>query len=778
MTSPPAAAHPRRTASRQRTVTATGPLHRLMRAGRWPAGGMARLVWVVVALAVALLGLVLLSALYGMAYEWVGQAWAGHAAAPVEGPPQLRENRWSATYSPGKGHPGVPMQLDLLDARSTLHVPALARSGWVGMKGQPDNPLSDAFLRPDGFPILELTWPSVHLPDPGWCSEASTTRAPEDACPVLSMRLRSEPLGDADRALLAARSSLPDQTSLPPEQRTVSTWTAFTTRTGQDGLPHWAGWVCDLDHLIEQNNDLNAWWGQDESQFAMDLADATCHTPPTRLTRHWPALAYHWPALGRHEVHPVLWECPARRGCEARFVHANRLVRLELPGGVIDGQAQGAGAASAQPAHLHLRPRLLQAAWQTLEDAARAATLPAEQATASAASQWQSAMQQETAWCATLAKYVARHDARQTAASSPGQFQAELARKRDERSQIMGTVVSAHPRGPCARGFHRVMRHLALAPDSAAPPFAPEGVPPQVLASAQELATAEQRLTQRLSDPLWHAVDALLLQAPPATRTLARLRWNSTSVRLQQAPLEALALHDALGAQALAQLDPVELIRLRMQLAWALDRLARTPSAQTPPTAALANRVPELFWQASQQWLGMQGDLSATLDPVDGVALLVHTASHLRALTSGAASADADSAKGGVESPSLVVGQAQQRLETVIQGMERLARQLAVKPDTPPLFKATQLGTLAVHAAWHAHYLAGAATPSTTQARSAWRTWLADWANWQATQLPTLPHGTNLLAGVALHRDAALSGKAIHPDCPGGHLLGCRMSVP
>ncbi len=479
------AALPRRTASRQRTVTATGPLHRLMRAGRWLAGGRARLVWVAVAAAAAKQGLVLLSALYAMAHEWVGQTWAGRAAAPVEGQPLLRENRWSATYSPGKGHPGVPMQLDLLDARSTLHVPALARSGWVGMKGQPDNPLGDAFLRPDGFPILELAWPSVHLPDPGWCSEASTTRAPEDACPVLSMRLRSEPLGDADRALLAARSSLPDQTSLPPEQRTVSTWTAFTTRTGQDGLPHWAGWVCDLDHLIEQNNDLNAWWGQDESLFAMDLADATCHTPPTRLTRHWPALAYHWPALGRHEVHPVLWECPARRGCEARFVHANRLVRLELPGGVIDGQTQGAGAASAQPAHLHLRPRLLQAAWQTLEDAARAATLPAEQATASAASQWQSAMQQETAWCATLAKYVARHDARQTAASSPGQFQAALARKRDERSQIMGTVVNAHPRGPCARGFHRVMRHLTLAPDSAAPPFAPEGVPPQVLASAQ-----------------------------------------------------------------------------------------------------------------------------------------------------------------------------------------------------------------------------------------------------------------------------------------------------
>jgi len=67
---------------------------------------------------------------------------------------------------------------------------------------------------------------------------------------------------------------------------------------------------------------------------------------------------------------------------------------------------------------------------------------------------------------------------------------------------------------------------------------------------------------------------------------------------------------------------------------------------------------------------------------------------------------------------------------------------------------------------------------ATYRAGAAWRTWLADWANWQATQLPTLPHGTNLLAGVALHRDAALSGKAIHPDCPGGHLLGCRMSVP
>ena len=76
---------------------------------------------------------------------------------------------------------------------------------------------------------------------------------------------------------------------------------------------------------------------------------------------------------------------------------------------------------------------------------------------------------------------------------------------------------------------------LALAPDSAAPPFAPEGVPPQVLASAQELATAEQRLTQRLSDPLWHAVDALLLQTPPATRTLARLWAKTISLRFRSA---------------------------------------------------------------------------------------------------------------------------------------------------------------------------------------------------------------------------------------------------
>lgn len=744
----------------------------------WPGGRSARLVWVAVALPVLAGVFALLSVLISMVLGWLDGSMARAAVVPVDGPPLLREDRWAVAYSPGKGQPGVPMQLDLLDARSTLHVPLLARSGWVGLQGQPDVPLGRAHLHTDGFPVLELAWPSVHLPDPGWCTDTSASRSPEDVCPVLGMRLRSTPLTDADRAWLAASTTLPDQESLPSGQRTVTLWTAFTTRTAQDGTPRWAGWVCDVPYLVSRNEDLNT-WGLDESLLAMDLADADCHAPPTRLTRYWPELAYRWPVLGRHEVHPVVWVCPPGSGCEARFAHANRMVSLALPGGFIDGEAEDESA-SAQPAHLahlHLRPRLVQAAWQTLEDAARHVGTTGN----TTALQWLRTMQQETAWCEALAERMARQPP-----EPPGQAQAAQGRRREGRNEVMRTVTSAHPRGPCARAFHRVLHHLELPPDGNAPPVAPQAVAPEVLASAQRLAQAEERISQRLSDPLWHAVDALLLHSPPATRTLARLRWHSTSVRLQQAPLEVLALYDAAGADT-DRLSPAEHIRLRMQLAWALEhRILHQTPAQALANPALGDRVAELFWQASQQWLGTSADdLSATLDPVDGVALLVHTASHLRAAITGASGGAAAGVVPAGGTLPVAAQPLQQRLATVVQGMELLARQLAARNGIGPNVQAVQLGTLAVHAAWHAHHLAltsstgvATATSSTTAARTAWRDWLNGWADWQLTQLPLLPQGASLLAGVELHRDAARSGKRTSPDCPGGHLLGCRMALP
>jgi hypothetical protein len=302
----------------------------------------------------------------------------------------------------------------------------------------------------------------------------------------------------------------------------------------------------------------------------------------------------------------------------------------------------------------------------------------------------------------------------------------------------------------------------------------------EVLKVAQGLAVLEQKHTGDLSEPLWHAVDLLLVQAHGPS-SVARLNWHNTPRRLQQAPKAVLEMLDALGDGTVAQhLPPAEAIRLRMNLAFALEQSSRDRA----PDAVSPDRVMGLFLQASQLWLQHMHPPGLTpaqaddlLSPMDSVALLTFTASQVRAF------GNRPAADGSSREP-----QAAELLETLVRGMEHLAHRLAQRTDRSPQVQATQLGTLGIHAAWHAHHLALMPPPqaggralsrsASPPVQLAWVAWLDQWTQWNATSLAALPQGADLLAGVAVHRDAARKAQRTQPDCPGAHLWGCKMAIP
>jgi hypothetical protein len=228
------------------------------------------------------------------------------------------------------------------------------------------------------------------------------------------------------------------------------------------------------------------------------------------------------------------------------------------------------------------------------------------------------------------------------------------------------------------------------------------------------------------------------------------------------------------AGDALTQMPAAHLISLRMNLAWALERKARDRGDDTQETL---DQITTLFLQASQSWLNVADD---PLAPTDSVALLTHTAHHVRAFGKRLA-ADGSSRE----------AQAAEVLGTVVRGMETLAQRLARQSHLSPQERVALLGTLAVHGAWHAQYLAFLPAqdtnvvsptmrgrPSPPPLDAAWVEWLEQWTQWQASQLSHLPQGSKLLAGVELHRDATRSGKRLTLDCPGAQLLGCKMAQP
>ena len=697
--------------------------------------------------------------------------WKSHAAktkGAQSGPPVLREESWSVRYAPGAGKAGLPMQLDILDVKQTLHLPFLVRAGMVGLKDQPAEELTPPQLGANGFPALELAWPSVHLPAADWCiNQQAPTGA---ACPVFSMQLRSRPITEKDWALLNAKTVLADQESLTVTDRTVSLWTAFTTLT-HDAQRLWAGWVCELDHLVGRNEDLHA-WGLEEGVFPIDLADVSCHVPTNRLTRFWPELAYHWPTLGGYDIHPVIWQCPLRKGaaCEVQFEHQGRLVTLELPGGVMLGDMS-----ATKPAHQSTRPRLVQAAWAMLENAARQAenandAPPLQQ-------RWQQALQQELAWCERLSQHHTTYLQTQAPAV------AQTLQKAWSVSPWL--ISSPHPRGPCARSFHRLAHLLEVAGASKTPATAfPAATWTQALAGAQRLAAVDKQQRQRPSEPVWRLVDELMMHhasatAPTPAAIAARLNWQNTPERLSRGPVAVWAMLEAAG-DALTHMPVADVMRLRMNLAWALERKVRE---ETDERRVSADDITTLFLQASQAWLSLPADQDP-LSPIDSVALLTHTATHVRRFGHRPA-ADGSSRH----------TQAAQVLGTLIHGMERLAQGIAQHPNLTPTDRVAHLGTLAVHAAWHAEHLAwmptqdtpsppntpsaiGRARPSAPPLDAAWVEWLTHWTQWQTSQLSGLPQGARLIAGVEVHRDAIRSGKRLSPDCPGAYLLGCKMAQP
>ncbi|MEN9844166.1 MAG: hypothetical protein RLZZ612_1995 [Pseudomonadota bacterium] len=675
--------------------------------------------------------------------------------------PILREEAWSVTYAPGAGKAGVPMQLDVLDVRQTLHLPFLVRTGMVGLKDQATDELGPERLGADGFPALELTWPSVHLPVTDWCMNNQVPTVA--ACPVFSIHLRSRALTEKDRALLHTKAVLADQEGLGMTSRTVSLWSAFTT-VDRDTRPLWAGWVCELDYLVERNEDLHS-WGLEEGVFPIDLADTTCHVPTTRLTRFWPELAYHWPTTGGYTLHPVIWQCPLREGsvCAAWFEHRGRLITLEIPGGVVWGDT------AITPAYQRVRPQLIQAVWQMLENATHQAL---EGRDASVQYQrWQQALQQELAWCERLSKH--------SASDQQGTTPAMAQKIQQVWSRPPWRINSPHPRGPCARGFHRLVHMLEVVGQSQTPATAfPAAAWTQALASAQRLAAVEKQQLRQSSEAMWHLVDELMQHASasagqPLAVTLARLNWQNTPERLHRDPTAVLAMLNAAG-DALTQMPAADLISLRMNLAWALERKVRDRGEDGD---AALDQITTLFLQASQAWLNVADD---PLAPTDSVALLTHTAHHVRAFGKRLA-ADGNARE----------AQAAAVLSVVVRGMETLAQRLARQSHLSPQERVALLGTLAVHGAWHAQYLAFLPAqdtnavsptmrgrPSPPPLDAAWVEWLEQWTQWQASQLSHLPQGSKLLAGVELHRDATRSGKRPTLDCPGAQLLGCKMAQP
>ena len=103
---------------------------------------------------------------------------------------------------------------------------------------------------------------------------------------------------------------------------------------------------------------------------------------------------------------------------------------------------------------------------------------------------------------------------------------------------------------------------------------------------------------------------------------------------------------------------------------------------------------------------------------------------------------------------------------SLVPAMADLARRLARPSASDAGARYHRSAELAVHAAWHANWLA---LHGSDPAR--WRAWLSDWADWAPTVRPPVSEGEATItttttaprwvAGVLAHRDAAAAGRVI-----------------
>ncbi|QTD43677.1 hypothetical protein [Ottowia testudinis] len=668
-----------------------------------------------------ILGLLAVALLIGLA-AWTRQAPAPSASRTVANAMgELREEAGVIHYQPPAGQPGVPMQWDAADLERRWHLQYFIDHGYIGLRGNTEPAVSAQWIQSLGFPALQLAWPSLHMPPQPACGPGDTLA---EACPVFNMRLISRASDTREQALLHAREPLPRQQQIPFEQRTASQWAAFYTRA--DG--QWAGWLCDARRLQDQNDAL-ATWGPEDGQWALPLGDNACLQASGWRER---PLWRRWTVLSGLTEHPVLVRCSAAlrqppredsgRGdrietrCQALFEHAGRLIELDLPG-------RASGVPAPATAAERLRPQLIEAAWRTLQDAAAARVpTPAE------------ALRREAAWCGEL-------DAQST------RLRDEFKATRDQLSTVWNNPplkVSLDPGSPCTRAFHRVLDVWLRAPAAAKPEAA-------WLAAARQVGDAVRRHTRNVPEPVWSLVGQLMERAEgPASPAL--LAWQAQQPWVQSKAEVVLKRYDQVG-DGIRALPVPERIRLRNDLGHALSRSDHLNHPRTP----------DLLWAAADEWMTV-GHSAGGLPTPEAVSLLTFAATYAR------------------QPSALPPSEAQGRLQHLVLGMEKLARQLAQVPAESAEARRIQVGTLAVHAAWHANHLALTGGDAVR-----WRAWLGDWAAWSVTALPPplpttqgareLDRGSAWIRGVALHRDAALAGKATDPDCPGGALLGCAMGI-
>jgi hypothetical protein len=349
---------------------------------------------------------------------------------------------------------------------------------------------------------------------------------------------------------------------------------------------------------------------------------------------------------------------------------------------------------------------LREAAWRTLEDAAAAARKGAPEP------DWQGALKKEMGWCE---QYAARTVELRKA--------GRATEAREAWGQSGWRIDSVANRGVCARALHRVLRALEKLPEDGKPP-------PLRVATARRLAEIEVEAGSP-SRPVWAlARDLLAREAGP--RSMALLQWRvQQHYRSDEGP-ELMAHYDALREQV-AKLPPKERLALRRALA--------NPNFGAGP---LAERVPELQWEFTRDWLQSPGVLELNREEI--LSLLLSPAERARRLPPDEANA---------------------RLELLVPAMQAQARQWLQDPDLLTQTRLVFVATAAVHAAWHANRLA-VQSPDAPR----WKQWLVEHHVWADAALPQAPR--DWVAAIAAHRDAAAKGRATEPDCPGASVLACK----
>jgi hypothetical protein len=536
----------------------------------------------------------------------------------------LKEEPFTVLFDPGQG-PGQRLRLDWADVRTVAHTEFFRRNGHSNIPD--DSKLGTERLGRDGFPHLELTWPSLHMPPQPLCTDAAGGL--QERCPVVVTTLTSEP---------------PAQLRTRLSEGEVWQWTAFLTRHHGEG-EQWAGWQCDPQRQGKGNTEIKA-PDAERRQWAVHplLMQRDCNTPRGLLEKRAPA------ALSGLRENVVLWSCtqagednkrPDVGECQASFVHRGRMVRLRIPGSAWIGDAEHQMSALQQ-----LRPRLLEAAWRTLEDAAAAAREGAPPA------DWQGALRRDLAWCDEYAQRTADLKRR------TGEV---VARQAWDRPHMR--IASYDQRGPCARAFHRVLRALENVPE--------DGKPPALLvASARRLADIEAASERSLSRPLW-ALASELIARDAGARSMALLQWRVQHHHKNLEQEELLAHYDALREQV-AQLPARERLALRLSMA--------TGNVSGGP---LGERATEFEWELARDWAQSPGVLE--LPPEQVLAMLLSPAAHARKLPPDDANA---------------------RLQVLVPAMQRQAMQIAQDTNMLAQHKLLHVATLSLHAAWHANRLA------------------------------------------------------------------------